>query len=140
MSRIRAVILVFVVLAGCSRGPSVPRGTAEGKITVEGAPVAEGTVIFENTAAGVSVMIPLKSDGSYVVSTYEGAGLPVGSYQVAVSPRKISNGEFPKMVQPGKDIPPPFPVPTKYRSIDTSGWKAEIKEGKNAPFDFDAKK
>jgi hypothetical protein len=132
-------LLGLALLAGCSRNPGVPRGTAEGKITAKGAPVTDGTVIFENTAAGVSAMIPLKSDGSYVLSTYEGAGLPVGTYQVAVSPRKISNGEFPKVVEPSKQAPPPFPVPEKFRSIETSGWTAVIKEGKNDPFNFDAR-
>ncbi len=133
-------VLCVLSLAGCGGKPGVPKGTAEGKVTVGGTPVTEGTIIFENVEMGVSVMIPLKNDGSYTVQTFEGPGLPVGVYQVAVSPRKISNGEFPKMMQPGKEAPPPYPVPDKYRAVASSGWTAVIKEGTNPPFNFDPTK
>ncbi len=135
-----ASVFCVCILAGCGGKPGVPKGTAAGKVTVNGVPVTEGTIIFENVEMGVSAMIPLKNDGSYVVQTFEGAGLPVGVYQVAVSPRKISNGEFPKMVQPSKEPPPPYPVPEKFRAVASSGWTAVIQEGTNPPFNFDAKK
>jgi hypothetical protein len=125
--------------AGCSRKPTVPWGTAEGKVTVDGQPVNQGSVIFENRELGVSRMAELQPDGSFVQKSIDFPGLPAGKYRVAVSPLGISKGDWQPVTKaaPGVVV---TPIPEQYRSVDKSDLTAEVKEGKNPPFDFDLKK
>ena len=110
-------------------------GPTTGKVTFQGKPVASGEVLFDN-GQGIARMAPLGSDGTYVVQSADGFGLPVGSYRVAIQPARIEHPlgpiKEPPKPQMNADIPP------KYRELSTSGFAAEVKAGDNR-FDFDMK-
>jgi hypothetical protein len=133
------LVVAACSLAGCSRKPKVPWGTAEGKVTVAGEPVNQGTVIFDNRELGVSRMAELQTDGSFVQRSVDFPGLPVGKYRVAISPLGISKGDWAPVTKavPGMVA---TPIPEQYRTVEKSDLTAEVKEGKNAPFVFDLKK
>ena len=131
--------LALLPLSGCYRKPTVPWGTVAGRVTVEGQPVNQGTVIFENREVGVSRMAELSSDGTFVQKSVDFAGLPVGKYHVAVSPLGISRGDWKPAAQ-GKPENLVTQIPKRYRTIADSDLTAEVKEGKNAPFEFDLQK
>jgi hypothetical protein len=143
MNRLRWLSLLCLALsaAGCdSQGP--PRGSVKGRVTYEGRPLAGVTVVYESAELGVSQTAATDDDGRYAFSAYNAAGLPVGSYKVAVTP-----GQF---LKPGEEIPFAVPVdgkaapkktppsfPVRYTKAATSGFFAEVKAGDNHPFDFD---
>jgi hypothetical protein len=127
----RSWLVVLAVASGCAPANV---GRVAGKVTLDGQPVQEGTVVFQDLARGLSVNADLQADGTYVVRTYNLAGLPPGSYHVAVTPRKFGSGEVPLVQAPG--APPPTVIPPKYQDAATSGLTAAIKAGRNPPFDF----
>lgn len=136
------LILAFAFLF-CGCAPQVPRGTVAGTVTFQGKPVTHGTILFEDPSAGIAITAELGPDGSYVVETYEAAGLPVGTYQVAVTPHSYAVVEdFPL----AGAAPPPssenesVTIPSKFHSTATSGLSVTVKEGENPPFDFDLAK
>ena len=127
-------LLLLTLAGGCSRAEV---GSVAGKVTLDGQPVPEGTVVFQDTARGISVNASLQPDGTYVARTYDKAGLPPGSYQVAVAPRTIGSGETPLVEAPATATPPPVTaIPAKYHNPATSGLTATVKAGSNPPFDF----
>jgi hypothetical protein len=126
-----------VVLAGCS---GEPVGYVSGKVTLNDQPVTEGSVVFENAEAGISVSVPLQSDGTYEVRTYDREGLPPGSYKVAITPATMGEGETPLAVDPSQTAAGPTSIiPPQYHSTATSKLTATVKEGENPPFNFDLK-
>jgi hypothetical protein len=126
-----------VLLAGCS---GEPVGYVSGKVTLNDRPVTEGSVVFENAEAGISVSVPLQSDGSYEVRTYDRKGLPPGSYKVAVTPATMGEGKTPLAVDPSQTAAaPPSIIPPQYHSTATSDLTATVKQGDNPPIDFDLK-
>ena len=122
-----------VLLAGCDQQESI--GTVAGKVTIDGQPLTAGSVVFSNQTAGISIQANLGPGGAYQVRSHDKAGLPPGSYRVAVTPTVIGNGETPLA---GKPLPeaPPLLIPVKYNDVKTSGLTAEVKAGENKPFDF----
>ena len=82
----------------------------------------------------------LQSDGSYVARTHDLAGLPPGTYQVAITPRTFGDGETPLIEgPPSARAPPPTAIPAKYQDVATSGLTATVKAGANPAFDFPLK-
>ncbi len=121
-----------------------PRGTVTGKVSVNGVPLSEGTIYFENTSKGVALTGQIKADGSFTLASHQGAGLVVGTYQVAISPEAMlmSADEIPLV---GKNPRKPndvkkSPLPEKFYKTSTSKLTAEIKSGSNPPINFDLKK
>lgn len=132
-----ALVASMVWFAGCSGPGNRPMGTAGGKVTWMGAPVTGGSVVFDNPALGVSQMAELGADGSYTMRNFEGDGLPVGTYKVAIKPGVAATSDAPLATDPSQAaLPPPFPVPAEYHSPATSPLSAEVKIGTNAAFDF----
>src|SRR5262245_22903429 len=93
LNRVGCLFLVAACLGGCSKGDGRPgpedgkvRGTVTGKVTNGGKPVSPATILFENSSEGISRSVEIKSDGTFEVRTYKEAGLPVGSYKVAITP------------------------------------------------------
>ena len=136
------VAIFLLTVFGCASEES--RGTVTGKVSVNGVPLAEGTIYFENQAKGVALTGQIKPDGSFTLASHKGAGLVVGSYQVAISPEAMlmSADEIPLV---GKNPRKPndvkkSPLPVKYFKTSTSKLTAEIKEGANPPIVFDIKK
>ncbi len=135
-TRLTALMLTATLLAaGCSDSNV---GRVAGKVTLGGQPLSEGSVLFEDKAAGISVNASLGSDGSYTAKTFDKAGLPPGTYQVAVTPRTFGDGEPPLVGEPvAQTETPPSSIPEKYRNVATSGLTATVEPGDNGPFDFD---
>ena len=136
------VAIFLLTVFGCASEES--RGTVTGKVSVNGVPLAEGTIYFENQAKGVALTGQIKPDGSFTLASHKGAGLVVGSYQVAISPEAMlmSADEIPlvgKKPRKPNDVKK-SPLPEKYFKTSTSKLTAEIKEGANPPIVFDIKK
>ena len=143
MRRFLAAGLAAALLAGgCSRsGPSL--GIVRGKVTNGSKPVSSGSVVFENRTEGVAQTAILEPDGSYEMKTHQRAGLPVGSYKVAIYPgRMLQPGEAVPLAGKGgtKPKPPATDIPLRFHRAKTSPLKAEVEAGENPPFDFDLAK
>src|SRR5690242_718182 len=87
------LLLVAGCLCGCSGGEGRPgpedgkaRGTVTGKVTNGSKPVSPATILFDNSSQGISRSVEIKADGTFEVRTYKEAGLPVGTYKVAITP------------------------------------------------------
>ena len=133
------VLLVGAALVGGCGAKGPARGAVKGRVTMDGKPVTGATVLIENPEFGVAVNAPLDADGRYEVKSYQGDGLPVGSYKVAVLPGGV--------MQPGEELPtadkakfvrPKLTViiPEKYHKTATSQLAIDVKEGETLPFDF----
>jgi hypothetical protein len=136
------VAIFLLMVSGCAS--EEPRGTVTGKVLINGVPLSEGTIYFENQTKGVALTGQIKPDGSFKLASHQGAGLVVGSYQVAISPEAMlmSADEIPLV---GKNPRKPndvkkSPLPEKYYITSTSELSAETKEGANPPIVFDLKK
>ena len=128
-----ALILSAILLGGC--GPSEKLGRIGGTVTFQGKPVSKGMVLFSCIDKGVNMTAQLKEDGSYEIIMAKGAGLPLGTYKVCVSPPPV----FHAIGKPAPAQPPPCPnIPPKYRNYNTSGLAVEVKDGENT-FDIEMK-
>jgi hypothetical protein len=117
-------------LPGCG---GEPRGRVFGKVTFRGAPVTQGMVLFNNAAKGVYMSTEIHPDGSYLVLTAKGVGLPLGSYLVAVAPPLVEPTGF---ARGSAKYPECDNIPVKYRDPKTSGLSLEVRKGEN-PFSID---
>jgi hypothetical protein len=105
-------------------------GKVFGVVTLDARPVPKGMVIFANREKGVYMTAPLDAQGKYEVQMAQGFGLPLGNYQIAVSP---------PLPQPGMPGAPPVtmppdgghPIPAQYRQIETSGLTLTVSAGEN---------
>lgn len=127
-----AMLTIGLALSGC--GDREVRGRISGKVTFQGRPVTEGLVLFSNARKGIHMTAPLKADGAYEVLTAKGAGLPLETYQVCVTPPlpQVVTGasEEPSEVKPYPNIPP------RYRDPKTSGLTLTVASADNR-FDID---
>jgi hypothetical protein len=130
MRRAASALYFFVAVistAGCERAE--PLGRIHGRVTFQGAPVTEGLIVFNNTQKGVFMTAPLNKDGSYVVTSAAGLGLPLGQYRVMIAPPMDE-----PILGPNFEPPPikPYPnIPTRFRDVKTSNLSLEVKEGDN---------
>ena len=125
--KILVLVLTVTVLAGCKQ--LEPIGRIRGRVTFQGKPVTEGLVVFSNTQKGVFMTAAIDKDRNYVVTSAAGPGIPLGQYQVTVTPPI----DEPKL---GPNFEPPpiksFPnIPGRYRDVKTSDLSLEVKEGDN---------
>lgn len=130
------LVLCAACLTGCSTGASL--GIVRGKVTLGGKPVTGASVLFEDAASGVTLSAALADDGTYAVRTHRGAGLPPGSYKVAVTPgRVMAPGEEVPLAGKRAAAPANGPaVPPRYHRTATSGLTAEVRASDNPSFDF----
>lgn len=106
--------------------PAGPKGTVTGKVTHEGKPVTTGLVTFDS-GKGYVAGAPLKPDGTFELKGPDGNAVPVGKYNVGVSPPPAATPAAGSTTMP----PPPKieGVPEKFYNPQTSGVTVEIKEG-----------
>lgn len=121
-----AVGVLMLATFGCQRGEVL--GKVSGTVTLDAKPVSDGLVIFSNPAKGVYITATLDAEGKYAVQTANGFGLPLGDYQIAVSP------PLPQPAMPGApkaSPPPPSSIPARYLRYETSGLAMTVSEGEN---------
>ena len=129
---------ILLGLAGCGDSQV---GVVSGTVTLDGRPLDQGLVVFEDREKGVSVNAAIESDGSFVVKTYDQAGLPPGEYTVAVKPGQVGDGETPLVGDPieaqqGGSVE----IPARYGSTRTSGLTATVTLGANTvPLELSSK-
>jgi hypothetical protein len=132
--RLSCMLVGLVLAGGCSRANV---GHLAGRVTLDGQPMREGTIVFQDLTRGISVNATLQPDGTYVARTYDRDGLPPGSYQVAITPRKFGDGQTPLVEAPPTQAAPPVTaIPAKYQDVATSGLTATIQAGSNPAFNF----
>jgi hypothetical protein len=87
-------------------------------------------IIFSNPKKGVYMTAPLKPDGTYVVTSAAGPGIPLGKYAVTVSP-PLQEPVMGPMLQalPPKQYPN---IPPRYRDPKTSELSLDVQEGENS--------
>ena len=124
--------LAFLI---CGCGPSgVKHWPVSGKVTFRGKPVTAASVRFSNPETGTDVVAELGPGGEYVV-TGEKAGLPEGTYRVAVIP-KVSFDNV-KSTPGGLVVPSSMPstnppdIPVRYHKPATSGLTMTVKPESN---------
>ena len=91
--------------------------------------MTEGLVVFSNAQKGVFMTAVVNKDGTYLVTSAAGPGLPLGQYRVIVTP-PVDEAKL----GPNFEPPPlkPYPnIPTRYRDAKTSGLSLEVIEGDN---------
>jgi hypothetical protein len=127
-----AAMLVFG-FSGC--GPAREKlWPVSGKVTFRGKPVAAGAIRFSNPQIGIDMTAELHADGAYEVVMANGAGLPEGTYQVAVMPPRV-NIPIESTANPPKR-PPCLDIPERYRLPSTSRLTLTVKRDRNR-FDVD---
>ena len=144
------LILVVPLVAGCGGGSSDDgftgaRGQVSGTITLDGQPLQEGCqVLFMAEKGGYTATGVVGGDGRYTLVYTGGKGLPVGDYNVQVSaPVVVDSSGADTTVDPAKmaeqmELKPGAqepedtgPVPSKYRSADTSGLGFKVEANQN---------
>jgi hypothetical protein len=126
------ICLVIAILSGCG-GSDAGRYGVSGKVTLAGKPIQSGVITFiregEMAAAGGAPII----QGAYSIPA--SAGLPEGSYRVAVS--VPDSGPAAKDEVPGISVPPKEAIPAKYNS--RTELRAKVGRGAPNAFDFELK-
>jgi hypothetical protein len=130
--------LVAIVFLGCGGGRRETLGKVSGRVTLRSAPAYPSVVIFVNQQQGIHTTAIVGEDGQYSVKLARGDGLPLGTYQVAVTP---GPGKAPSFT-PGPPIrvdSSKYPkIPKTYQDPKTSGLTLTVKEGDN-PFNIEMK-
>jgi len=130
--RLAAALLLLAAvvpaISGCKAKEVL--GRVQGRVTFQGKPVTEGAIVFCNAPKGVYITANLNEKGEYLVAMANGYGLPLGDYQVAITP-PLENIPFEQ--QYGPTLIRMFPhIPPKYRYPETSGLVLTVREGENS--------
>ncbi len=107
------LVVLLLGLMGCSDG-ATPVFSVTGRVTFEGEPVTEGVVLFV-AETGFGTSAPLGPDGSFDLLSHHGAGIPTGTYQVAITPPDEDDDY--DSDTPTRDYPN---IPERYRDLETS--------------------
>ncbi len=144
------IILVAQLVAGCGGGSSSDgftgdRGQVSGTITLDGQPLEKGCqVLFMAQSGGYTATGVVEDGGRYTLVYAGGEGLPVGDYKVQVAPpvavdssganqtvdpaKMASQMRLQRGAQKAEDT---GPVPSKYKSTDTSGLRFKVEANQN---------
>jgi len=120
--------LVLFFTAGCGNGLASVKGTVtlDGQL-VNGGPEMYGTVSFYREGGGGATAVAIiDSSGGYELKTGAQIGIKPGAYQVAISVKKITSGADQYALPKATLI-----SPSKYGSIQGSGLRADVKQGRN---------
>jgi len=135
MSRAYFLFFLGAILAqvGCGTPQESP-GVVKGRVVNQGKPITDANIYFEKADADHSVFANLQTDGTFHLKTNVSAGLPAGSYKIAVRP---DPGKMVILVgDESKKLNHPL-IPERFMDAATSGLKAEVRPGENPPFEFD---
>lgn len=150
---------VALVLAGCGSADEkqVVTGKVSGRVTLDGKPVQPGCVLtFLPVSAGAEISSGLVlDDGTFVATSGDISGIPIGEYRVIVSPPPLSPEDEEELTKKNSqavmsalinkspkelekvEYPQDAVVPRKYWRDTTSGLTFTVKEGDNkAAFDL----
>ncbi len=153
------VFLVAQLMAGCGGGSpddgfTGARGQVSGTITLDGQPLEKGCqVLFMAQNGGYTATGVVGDGGRYTLVYAAGEGLPVGDYKVQVAPpvavdsssanqpvdpaKMASQMKLQRGAQKAEDT---GPVPSKYKSTDTSGLRFKLEANQNtADFNLERK-
>ena len=121
-----ATLIAVAVVAGCSKGPNYPHGTAVGVVSVDGKPAPRGAITFS----------PLVTPGASGQGPVTGATIEDGHYRCEMVPLgnltatfTLQAAEMKKFVD-GTGVPREVPVdilPSQYRT----GVPVTVHEGEN---------
>ena len=137
MNRTILAAMFFASLLGCGKDAG-NWGSVAGTITQNGKPVESAMVLFSNRDAGVEITAPTDAKGRFTIRTDRVAGLPLGTYKVAVTPKAV-NLPSPKnglMFEGPAPAQPPSAIPAAYRDVKTTKLTATVQTGPNE-FTFD---
>ncbi len=138
-----AAAAVLTLVPACGPRPIKTEGVT-GVVTLDGAPLANATVTFVPTegSTGVAAAGVTNEKGEYKLQTLLGAadaGTTPGKYAVSFSCYdEVETGET-RTDEDGEEVPITEEVnvlPTKYNDAATSGFEADVVDGKNT-FNFD---
>ncbi len=124
--------VILFVLAGCSRGETLP--AVKGKVLVDGQPLTVGTVIFTPDAAKGNTLLheprgKLDANGVYQASqTKDQAGVAPGWYKISITAQRLKD--------PNDRYSFVSVIPVKYANPETSGLALEVVD-KPAPGTYD---
>jgi hypothetical protein len=110
-SMTRYVMLLAVIVTGCSGGPPSLSGT----VTLDGKPLAAATITLhpaERNSGAQLVVGVTGSDGRFVITPAAGKSIAPGAYKVTVSKRRE-----PTPAEQRAMIVPPEMLPAKYSEL-----------------------
>jgi len=123
-----AVFISSLVGCGGDSGPPAPtgpKGSVKAKVTHDGKPVTKGTLMLDS-GKGFVASGKAGADGAFELKGPQGDQIPVGVYQVAITPESTPPVAG-AAAMPG---PPTLEgVPDKFYSTATSGVEVEVKAG-----------
>lgn len=139
MGRVVLGLTCLIALVGCGSegGLDSPMGTVSGKVTQGGMGLGNVTVTFVGVANGETASAITGSDGSYSLRSGNGSSVPVGDYQIAVTPGELPINDPAAMLTTPAPAAPPSAIPDQYRNAQASGLTATVKAGSNADVNFD---
>ncbi|MCG6157359.1 carboxypeptidase-like regulatory domain-containing protein [Rubinisphaera margarita] len=120
--------LLFTAGCGDSRPSTVP---VTGLVTLDGTPVADASVTFYPDS-GRPATGRTDAEGIYTLTTFEtGDGAVPGEHRVSISKQTIPESNSTEDLEAIKSE-----IPAVYNNAETSGLKAEVVAGQDAPIDF----
>jgi hypothetical protein len=133
----RLLVLLPILFTACSQ--QRPAASVKGTVTFDGKPLRFGSVVFVPTEQGSTAQANLKSDGSFVLTTYqEGDGAVIGRHQVMIV-ALASEGALPseelddqtRFSRTGEPLPLESVIPEIYGDYRRSGLTANVVAGEN---------
>ena len=109
-----------------------------GAVTFKDMPVSQAMITFNCPQTGHVATANLQLDGSYEMSLNNRKGLPIGEYMVSIRPPLTAQHEMdPSKMRRNNLYDPTLSkdIPMKYRYESSSGYTANVVEGKNV-YDF----
>jgi hypothetical protein len=118
--------ILVLPLLGCGAGSKTKLHPVSGKITMNGKPLALGSVSFRpmKDKGNTSTLDPggeIEQDGTYLVFTQAGEGVPAGWWKVIVSARDPIDPKDP--YKPTKSH-----IPAKYELLDKTDLMVQVEE------------
>lgn len=133
------VLAVLVIIALAVWGYFALRGgdaDVRGLVTVDGAPVPSAIIVFikEDPKSETTITAQADAQGNYRLIGNTGAGIPPGTYKVAVTQMTLKDGKIP----PGSEIDRARAMgllsnamPKEYEDRQTTPLKFDIRPGAN---------